>query len=166
MTCGPAARMAEPPAPSAGRVTGTAAGQGGRRNMGRPEVGQGRLGWIFVAPIVVLIVVLVGYPLILVRDEHAERGDLPRRDDPWVGLGNYADLATGGDTMSAAVHTAGYWIIAVTVEIGIGLAAALALRHPFRGRSLPWRCSCSPGHCRRSSRVCCGGASSTRRAAG
>lgn len=125
---------------------GTAAGQGGSRDLGRPEVGQGWLGWIFVAPIVVLIVVLVGYPLILSFEMSMQNvGIYPGETTAWVGLGNYSDLATGGDTMSAAVHTAGYWIIAVTVEIGIGLAAALALRHPFRGRGaalallvLPW----------------------------
>jgi multiple sugar transport system permease protein len=124
----------------------TTEGRSGPGGLGRPEVGQGWLGWIFVVPIVVLIVVLVGYPLILSFEMSMQHvGIYPGETSDWVGLGNYADLFSGSDTMSAAVHTAGYWIIAVTVELCIGLSAALALRNPFRGRGvilallvLPW----------------------------
>jgi multiple sugar transport system permease protein len=109
-------------------------------------MGQGWLGWLFVLPICVLIVALVGYPLILSFEMSAQKVAIYAGDQSsWVGLGNYADVISSSDTISAAIHTVGYWLIAVSVEIGIGLMAALALRHPFRSRGvflallvLPW----------------------------
>jgi multiple sugar transport system permease protein len=101
------------------------------------EVSEGRLGWMFVAPICVFIVVLVGYPVILAFQTSVQSvGLYPGAPSKFVGLDNYADVLTDDQTISAAVHTAVYWVIAITVELGVGLVAALALRHPFRGRGL------------------------------
>ena len=110
------------------------------------EVGQGFLGWMFVAPICLVILVLVGYPLILSLQMSMQNVGIYAGDaSHWVGLDNYAQLLSSDETTSAAIHTAGYWVIAVTVELVIGMVAALALRHPFRGRGvmlallvLPW----------------------------
>ena len=130
-----------------GASTGRAEiGPTGRRPLGREEMSQARLGWIFVAPICLLIVVLVGYPLLLAfqmstQDVGLGVGSKTRG----VGLDNFVELLTADETATAAIHTAGYWLIAVIVELGIGLSAALALRRPFRGRGfilallvLPW----------------------------
>jgi multiple sugar transport system permease protein len=130
--------------PSVLDSTGAASRRG--RAPTRRELSQGALGWLFVAPIVVVIVVLVGYPLLLslqmsVQDVAVYPGEQTRL----VGLGNYLSLLRADSTLSAAIHTLGYWVIAVSVELGIGMAAALALWHPFRGRGivlallvLPW----------------------------
>jgi len=130
--------------PSVLDSTGAASRRG--RAPARRELSQGALGWLFVAPIVVVIVVLVGYPLLLslqmsVQDVAVYPGEQTRL----VGLGNYLSLLRADSTLSAAIHTFGYWLIAVSVELGIGMAAALALWHPFRGRGivlallvLPW----------------------------
>ena len=98
-----------------------------------------------MAPICLLIVVLVGYPLLLafqMSTGRRPRGGLKTRG---VGLDNFVDLLSASETVTAAIHTARYWLIAVIVELGIGLSAALALRRPFRGRGfilallvLPW----------------------------
>ncbi len=63
----------------------------------------------------------------------------------YVGLHNYVDVLQDPTTLTAAVHTAGYMIVAVSIELALGLAFALALNRPFRGRSmvmaalvLPW----------------------------
>jgi multiple sugar transport system permease protein len=123
-----------------------AAGEPGGTALGREEVGEGFLGWLFVAPICLLIVVLVGFPLILSFQLSMQKVAInPGQASTFRGAANYSDLISASETMAAAIHTATYWIIAVTVELGIGLAAALALRRPFRGRGvilallvLPW----------------------------
>ena len=130
--------------PSVLDSTGATSGRG--RAPARAELRQGVLGWLFVAPIVVVIVVLVGYPLLLSLQMSAQDvGVYPGEQSKWVGLGNYLSLLRADSTLSAAIHTMGYWLIAVSVELGIGMAAALALLHPFRGRGivlallvLPW----------------------------
>jgi multiple sugar transport system permease protein len=130
--------------PSVLDSTGATSGRG--RAPTRRELGQGALGWLFVAPIVVVIVVLVGYPLLLALQMSAQEvGIYPGEQTRWVGLDNYLGLLQADSTLSAAIHTVGYWLIAVSVELGIGMAAALALRHPFRLRGvilalvvLPW----------------------------
>jgi multiple sugar transport system permease protein len=130
--------------PSVLDSTGANSGRG--RAPARAELSQGTLGWLFVAPIVVVIVVLVGYPLLLALQMSAQKVAVyPGDRTTWVGLDNYLFLLRADSTLSAAVHTVGYWLIAVSVELGIGMAAALALWHPFRGRGivlallvLPW----------------------------
>jgi len=128
-------------------VLDSASANSGRgRAPARAELSQGALGWLFVAPIVVVIVVLVGYPLLLALQMSAQKVAVyPGDKTTWVGLDNYLFLLRSDSTLSAAVHTLGYWLIAVSVELGIGMAAALALWHPFRGRGivlallvLPW----------------------------
>ena len=130
--------------PSVLDSTGATSGRG--RAPARAELSQGVLGWLFVAPIVVVIVVLVGYPLLLSLQMSAQDVAIyPGEQTKWVGLDNYRSLLGADSTLSAAIHTLGYWLIAVSVELGIGMAAALALWHPFRGRGvvlallvLPW----------------------------
>jgi multiple sugar transport system permease protein len=124
----------------------TAAASRRGRAPARRELSQGALGWLFVAPIVVVIVVLVGYPLLLsLQMSVQDVAVYPGEQTHGVGLGNYLSLLRADSTLSAAIHTLGYWLIAVSVELGIGMAAALALWHPFRGRGivlallvLPW----------------------------
>ena len=130
--------------PSVLDSTGATSGRG--RAPARAELSQGVLGWLFVAPIVVVIVVLVGYPLLVALQMSAQDVAIyPGEQTKWVGLDNYRSLLSADSTLSAAIHTLGYWLIAVSVELGIGMAAALALWHPFRGRGvvlallvLPW----------------------------
>ena len=62
-----------------------------------------------------------------------------------VGLRNYVDVLRDPDTLTAAVHTAGYMVVAVAIELTLALGFALALNRPFRGRGfvlaalvLPW----------------------------
>jgi multiple sugar transport system permease protein len=130
--------------PSVLDSTGATSGRG--RAPARRELSQGALGWLFVAPIVVVIVVLVGYPLLLsLQMSVQEVAIYPGEQTRWVGLDNYLGLLRADSTLSAAIHTLGYWLIAVGVELGIGMAAALALWRPFPGRGivlallvLPW----------------------------
>lgn len=113
---------------------------------GRGEVREGALGWLFVSPICIFIVVLVGYPLVLGLQTSVQTvGLYPGAPTEYVGMDNFRDVVTDSQAISAALHTLAYWMIAVTVELTIGTCAALALRHPFPGRGailailvLPW----------------------------
>jgi multiple sugar transport system permease protein len=107
------------------------------RELPRGELSEARLGWLFVSPILVLIVLLVGYPLVLGLQMSAQKvGIYPGEETRFVGLDNYVQLLAAPETAGAALHTVGYWLVAVGVEICLGLVAALALRRPFRGRGL------------------------------
>jgi multiple sugar transport system permease protein len=105
-----------------------------------------RLGWVLVAPVAVLVVVFVLYPLILGLDMSTHATDFTgTQAQRFVALRNYTSVLTSSDTKAAVLHTAGYWVVSVGVELVIGLAAALALNRPFRGRGvvlamliLPW----------------------------
>jgi multiple sugar transport system permease protein len=137
----------DPTAPARDQAAGAVAGAPVAATLGR---GLGRemawLGWVLVAPVVVLMVVFVVYPLVLGLNMSTRSIDFTLgTTQRFVGFKNYAEVLTSPDTKSAVFHTAGYWIISVTVEIMIGLAAALALNRPFRGRGvvlalliLPW----------------------------
>jgi len=95
------------------------------------------LGWVLTAPVVVLMVVFVVYPLVLGVNMSAHSIDFGvSTTQRFVGLQNYTNVLTNPDTKAAVLHTAGYWIISVSLELLIGLAAALALNRPFRGRGL------------------------------
>jgi multiple sugar transport system permease protein len=105
------------------------------------------LGWALTAPVAVLMVVFVVYPIVLGLNMSAHSIDFTGAAGAqrFVAFHNYASVLTSPDTKAAVVHTAGYWIASVTVELAIGLAAALALNRPFRGRGivlalliLPW----------------------------
>jgi hypothetical protein len=77
--------------PSVLDATGAASRRG--RAPARRELSQGALGWLFVAPIVVVIVVLVGYPLLLsLQMSVQDVADYPGEQTHWVGLGNYLSL--------------------------------------------------------------------------
>ena len=63
----------------------------------------------------------------------------------WVGMENYRDLVAGEDFRQSLVVTAAYTVACVVLAIGLGLAAALLLDTPFRGRgvaralvTIPW----------------------------
>lgn len=61
---------------------------------------------------------------------------MPWRGRPFVGLGNYLELATDRRFWQAMLHTAGFVAASVTLEMILGLALALALHRPHRLRGL------------------------------
>lgn len=113
---------------------------------GRARLGEGRLGWLLVLPVLAIITVLVFYPLVLgfglsLRSVHYASGT----PETFVGLKNYIDVLGRAETLSALAHTMGYVVVAVVLEIVFGTLMALVLNRPFRGRGvlfailiLPW----------------------------
>lgn len=96
---------------------------------------EASLGLVLGGPLFLVIVALVFVPIVLgLRlSTQAYSYGIPGGS---VGLRNYADILRDPDTLTAAVHTAGYMVVAVVIELVLGLSFALALNRPFRGRGL------------------------------
>ncbi len=93
------------------------------------------VGAVMGSPLFLVIVALVFVPLLLGLRLSMQKYSygIP---GGFVGLRNYADVLRDPDTLTAGVHTAGYMIVAVIIELVLGVCFALALNQPFRGRSL------------------------------
>ena len=93
------------------------------------------LGAAMGSPLFIVIVALVFVPLFLGLRLSTQKYSygIPGGS---VGLRNYTDVLRDPDTLTAAVHTAGYMVVAVLIELVLGVCFALALRAPFRGRGL------------------------------
>ncbi|WP_214409065.1 carbohydrate ABC transporter permease [Sphaerisporangium fuscum] len=136
-------------------VDGTAAGAGARgRNPGGGRQGSaGRFlsrhwyAWAMCAPVVVVTLVLVGYPLVrgvylsLTDATEANMGrtigmnHIPSTYE-FVGLSNYADIVTSSEFLSRLGWTITWTVVCVALHYGIGLGLALLLNRPLRFRSL------------------------------
>jgi ABC-type sugar transport system permease subunit len=106
-----------------------------RRTLGR----DWQLAWIFLLPLVVVLAGLVAYPFVTgiwLSFQHKIVG----REAEWVGLGNYRDLLVGDQYASRFWNSVWvsfkYTAISVALKFVIGMAMALLLNEPFRGRML------------------------------
>jgi multiple sugar transport system permease protein len=108
-----------------------------------------RIDWVpylFVAPLVVYLLLFQGYPLLQeLYLSFTSTSLLNPGKHQFVGLQNYRDLIGLADFHSVLWITAVYTVACVAMSIGIGLAAALLLDAPFRGRAvarslvtIPW----------------------------
>lgn len=104
------------------------------------------LGFLFVLPVALVILLLVYYPL-------AQGFNMSLRNlnyalgvqNDFIGLRNYLAVIKDPDNLASLVHTAGYLLVAIVFEMLGGLAFALTLNTRFRGRGwvlaitiLPW----------------------------
>ncbi|GIW52265.1 MAG: ABC transporter permease [Gemmatimonadales bacterium] len=96
------------------------------------------LAWCLAAPALALIFAVALFPALWTLWESLHVHDLrmPWRGRPFVGLGNYLELATDRRFWQAMLHTAGFVAASVTLEMILGLALALALHRPHRLRGL------------------------------
>lgn len=98
-----------------------------------------RFYWLLVGPALVLFAACGLYPFIhtlLLSVQDAGR---------FVGFGNYTELLGESVVRQAIRNTAAFVVGSVTVELLVGLAAALFMNHPSRGQAplrvvsfLPW----------------------------
>jgi multiple sugar transport system permease protein len=104
------------------------------------------LGWVFVAPAIVAVAVLILYPLVKGFQQSIRSGGILFGEKPgYVGLRNYRDVLNDPVSRSAMRHTVEYVVLAVSMEIVLGIAVAVTLHRVFRGRGfvlavliLPW----------------------------
>lgn len=120
-------------------VTGARAGSIARhRDRTRREPArQPWLGWLLVAPTLVVLAFITAFPLLYNAwnsvHHHNLSDGLPHR---WVGTANYRELATERTFLPGLINTLEYTAISVTFEFAVGLGLALLLNREFRGRGV------------------------------
>lgn len=93
-----------------------------------------RMGYAFVAPVLILLILLNVYPLAYNVVLGFRDASLTGIDSGWTGGANYARIFRDG-RFATAMRTTGLFVgAAVGLELLIGFAAALALQKPFPGR--------------------------------
>lgn len=118
-------------------------GDGGKPLTARAR--DARLGWFLVAPALIVVVGMVGYPFLdAIRISFTDRmiGMGPGR---WVGLSNYEYILNWPDFRQMVVRTIAITVAAVFLKTVVGLILATALNQKFAGRNvlrgtfmLPW----------------------------
>jgi multiple sugar transport system permease protein len=104
------------------------------------------LGWVFVLPAVVAVGTLILYPLVHGFEQSIRSGGILLGEKPgWVGLRNYRDVVHDPEATQAMRHTLEYVLLAVSLELVLGLLVAVTLHRIFAGRGfvlailiLPW----------------------------
>ncbi|HUY08717.1 MAG TPA: sugar ABC transporter permease [Candidatus Dormibacteraeota bacterium] len=97
-----------------------------------------RLGYALVAPAVLLLLLVTGFPLAYNLWNSFHNVILSNAGAPqnFVGLKNYAELFTTTGFPQALARTLGFMVVSVVLETIAGLALALMLHRAFRGRGL------------------------------
>ncbi len=107
---------------------------------------SGRLGLILISPTMVVLLLVIGYPVIaagyqsLFRQEQGvDASGFVVAGDKFVGLGNYTAIFTGdgvGRFWQAFYNTTFFTVVAVSIEVLIGVAMALIMNKAFKGKGL------------------------------
>lgn len=130
--------------PAAVSVPAAPARGGGRARLAAWLGPDWRLGYLFVLPIVALVLALVAYPFVSAIYLSLTRKyvGLP---PVFVGLDNYLRLAGDGFFRRAVVNSLVFTLSSVALKFGLGMVMALALTAPIRFRSaltgillIPW----------------------------
>lgn len=97
-----------------------------------------RLGWMLLAPALLVLGTLAAGPLLVTVWESLHLHDLrmPWLGTPFIGLDNYAAALADARLHEALLHTTGFTLASVALELLVGLALALAIDGLRRGRGL------------------------------
>jgi trehalose/maltose transport system permease protein len=96
-----------------------------------------RSAWLFMAPMLVVLALVAGWPLVRTMwfgFTDANLSDLEAAE--FIGLVNYYYLLTDPDWWSAVRNTLVFAGVSLTLETILGMAIALTLNAHFRGRGL------------------------------
>jgi multiple sugar transport system permease protein len=104
------------------------------------------LGWILVAPAMAAVGFLILYPLVHGFQQSIRSGGFLFGEKPgYVGLRNYRDVLHDPTSIDAMRHTVEYVLLAVSLELVLGVLVAVTLHRVFPGRGivlavliLPW----------------------------
>jgi len=106
-----------------------------------------RLGYALVAPVVILLLLVTGYPLVYNLWNSFHNVILSNAGAPqnFVGLKNYQELASAAAFPAALARTLGFMVVSVVIETIAALGLALMLHKAFHGRGalraavlIPW----------------------------
>jgi multiple sugar transport system permease protein len=104
------------------------------------------LGWILIAPAMAAVGFLILYPLVHGFQQSIRSGGFLFGEKPgYVGLRNYRDVIHDPTSVDAMRHTLEYVLMAVSLELVLGILVAVTLHRVFPGRGfvlavliLPW----------------------------
>lgn len=97
-----------------------------------------RLGYLLVAPVVILLLAITAYPLVynLWNSVHSVNLSLAGSAQGFVGVHNYTKMFASSEWVSALERTAAFTAVSVFLETVAALGLALMLNRRFRGRGL------------------------------
>lgn len=100
--------------------------------------GERRLGYLLVAPVVVLLLAITAYPLFynIWNSFHSVNLSAAESSRPFVGVDNYTKMFSSTEWISALERTAAFTAVSILLETIVALALALMLHRAFRGRGL------------------------------
>jgi trehalose/maltose transport system permease protein len=98
---------------------------------------QKRLAWFLITPAVFVVLLVVGYPLLLVFINSFQTVKLDGVTPvTFAGLDNFQTIFQDPDFWSSVVVTLIFTFFSVTIETVLGLAVALIANSKFKGRTL------------------------------
>lgn len=104
-----------------------------------------RIGWLFLAPALSAFALVILYPFLRALGLAFTRSDLQTPEPIFIGIANFQAILASPEILGAFVTTAIYVVLATAGTVVLGLAWALILNQPFRGRAalralslIPW----------------------------
>lgn len=98
---------------------------------------QERLGWLLIAPSILIVLVVAVYPLIeTVRLSLTNKRLASAREVRNVGLQNYETLFRDSQFIDSIINTVQFTVVSVGIETVLGMMIALTLHSGFKGRGL------------------------------
>lgn len=106
-----------------------------------------RLGYLLVAPVVLLLLLVTAYPLLynLWNSFHEVNLGIANNPEPWVGVHNYSAMFSSPEWVDSLWKTAAFTAASVVLETIAALGLALMLHRKFPGRGvlraailIPW----------------------------
>ena len=109
------------------------------------KAGEGRFGVLLLVPALAAFALVVLWPFVRSLSLSLFEYTLSTPEPVWVGLDNFARVLTDPRILGSFATTALYVTLATAFSIALGLAWAVILNQPFRGRAavrsvslLPW----------------------------
>jgi len=118
------------------------------RNVGRPRdarpaagdrrAADRRLGYVLVAPVVILLLAVTALPLIsnIWNSLHFDNLSLAGLPHKFVGVSNYTAMFGSPIWIAALERTLAFTVVTVIFDVVVALALALMLNRKFRGRGV------------------------------
>jgi multiple sugar transport system permease protein len=97
---------------------------------------EGRLGWLLLSPSILALVAVAAWPIVAAVRMSGRREILVFHEQRPVGLANWRFLVSDDRFWAALGHTLYFAVVAVAIELALGLAFAILLDRPSRGRGL------------------------------
>jgi ABC-type sugar transport system permease subunit len=127
-------------------------GPGSRPSSSRPigharERNDRRLGYLMVAPAIILLLAVTGYPLIynIWNSLHNDNQTFAINPRNFVGLSNYGKVLSSSLWQGALERTLVFTVVSIVFDVLVGLGLALMMHRKFRGRGfvrasvlIPW----------------------------